>query len=304
VRAARRRSPKHLCNDRPCTACSEAMAGGAAHGSSLNMCPALGPGLVPDPAPAPAHGQTRGKTALRRFRWLERAEDEGEGLKEGTQAGLGTMARLGAGLEAGPRAGPVAGTVEEGPGAGTAEEGPGAGCGAELAYAAGESWDSHVTRVAGVVCARLSPPRSRVLVRVWTGPLHFYSVRYDAADPGVSGVYSEVWCPSQRRATRIVHCGRVGEREHPLMQELVDRFLFHFQECGPGDGGYYSNVGLTCGALSSATPFCASARTLTHDAHEFGFFAGTSAGRDAFAATCGNPDPPAAHVYTLPRVPA
>ena len=142
-------------------------------------------------------------------------------------------------------------------------------------------------------------------MRVWTGPLHFYSVRYDAADPGVSGVYSEVWCPSQRRAARIVHGRRVGEREQPRMQELVDRFLFHFQECGPAeDGGHCCNVGLACGALSSAAPFCASAWTVTRDAHEFGFFAGTSAGRGAFEATSGNPDPPAASVYTLPRVPA
>jgi hypothetical protein len=158
-------------------------------------------------------------------------------------------------------------------------------------FVEGETWEAHVTRLASVLCAHLKPTRQKLVVRVWTAPTHFYSVRYDAADAGVSGVYSECWCLTRGRASGVVPCSRVPPRDQGKMHALVDRALFHFEKRG-------FNMGVECGALRSSPEFCASVRTVEPQAHEFSFYAGTSDGFDAFGATC--PESKAAvHTYEL-----
>jgi hypothetical protein len=159
----------------------------------------------------------------------------------------------------------------------------------QLAWRPDEAWDRHFLRVAGLLCSRLLPVGRRLVVRVWTGPLHFYSARLNQDDPGVCGVYSEVWCPRFKRASSVTRLVHVGERERPCMQEWLDRALFCFQERYPD--GTCANVGLTCGALSSARGFCASARHFAGLTHEFGFFADTQAGLEAYHTARGSCEP-------------
>ena len=163
----------------------------------------------------------------------------------------------------------------------------------QLAWRPGEAWDRHFLRVARLLCSRLLPAGRRLVLRVWTGPLHFYSARFNRDDPGVCGMYSEVWCPRFKRVSSVTRFVHVGERERPGMQEWMDRALFNFQERYPD--GTCANVGLTCGALSSAPGFCASARFFAGLTHDFGFFADTQAGLEACRAAqrSGEPGLPA-----------
>jgi hypothetical protein len=126
-------------------------------------------------------------------------------------------------------------------------------CG-EHVFRPDELWDGFVLRRAGVLCRQLAAPDAEcpaLVVRAWTSPVHFYSARYDAGDPGVCGIFSEAVCARTRRVQRVAHLCQMWRAEAEGARETLEVAVLRLDDalsrrgtplCGPSCRTWYACV--------------------------------------------------------------